>query len=127
MLEIFQDQWVYLQAVDENGCLAEDSIFLRVITECIQEDFKIPNAFTPNQNNANDVFRVVGIQSDDVAVSIEIYSRWGELLFEGFDNSGWDGEHEGDLAPEGVYLYIIRIQCPGEESILYKGDVTLIR
>ena len=126
-LEIIQDQWVYLQAVDENGCLAEDSIFLRVITECIQEDFKIPNAFTPNQNNANDVFRVVGIQSDDVAVSIEIYSRWGELLFEGFDNSGWDGEHEGDLAPEGVYLYIIRIQCPGEESILYKGDVTLIR
>ena len=125
--EINQNEWFFLNAIDQNGCLVEDSIFIRVISDCIQDDFKIPNAFTPNFNNANDRFRVVGIESEEVDVSIEIYDRWGELLFEGFDNTGWDGRYDIEDAPEGVYLYLIRIQCPDEERILYKGDVTLIR
>ncbi|NNE25675.1 MAG: T9SS type B sorting domain-containing protein, partial [Saprospiraceae bacterium] len=126
-IQITQEQWIYLEAIDDNGCLALDSIFIRVLSECIQADFMIPNAFTPNKNNANDRFRVVGIEGSEAQVAIEIYARWGELLFEGFDNTGWDGQHENEAVPEGVYLYLIRVQCPGEESILYKGDVTLIR
>ena len=77
-------------------------------------------------NESNDVFlpRFVGA----VNFRMEIYSRWGELVFETNDQSrGWDGYVGGKLAPQGVYLYKLVIEFIDGQRITRIGDVAIIR
>ncbi len=85
----------------------------------------IPDAFTPNGDHNNDLFRPKGSYVLDYA--IKIYNRWGELVFESNNRQKpWDGRKNGQLAPEGIYQYVIRVQ--GTEGLISKtGSVTLIR
>lgn len=73
----------------------------------------IPNAFTPNDDGTNEIFK---IESGSVtSANIKIYNRWGELLFETDDpKQGWDGKYKGVMCPNDYYLYLVR----------YKGKKT---
>jgi gliding motility-associated-like protein len=66
--------------------------------------FFAPNAFTPNNDTQNDVFRpVLGCSSD---FSLIIINRWGETIFRSSDpNVGWDGTYKGKVCPNGVYTW----------------------
>ncbi|MEI7725684.1 MAG: gliding motility-associated C-terminal domain-containing protein [Bacteroidota bacterium] len=75
-----------------------------------------PNAFTPNGDGLNDVFRPVGVNI--TKYKLLIFDRWGALIFEASDiNTGWDGYIKGQPAGPGVYTYHTTyesLQFPGE-------------
>lgn len=86
----------------------------------------IPNAFTPNANNENDLLLVRGQNITDFQLTI--FDRWGEKVFESFDqNLGWDGTFEGREIDPAVYVYYLDVLCADGQSFFEKGNVTLIR
>ena len=90
----------------------------------------MPNAFTPNNDGKNDVFKGKGFLDGISNYQLNIFNRWGQLIFEATDpNEGWNGQvdNSGALSPLGVYVYRASYIGPrGEERIL-EGHVTLIR
>lgn len=89
-------------------------------------DFDIPNVFSPNEDGFNDKFRVVHSGSIEVKL-FNVYNRWGQLVYESRgDNNGWDGRHNGNLAPSEVYVYHIIFELGGAEFD-ERGDLTLLR
>lgn len=110
----------------EGGCIAKDSV--RVLPRC-PTVVHIPNSFTPNTDNLNQTFKVLG--NDFITFHLEIYNRWGERVF-ATDNpeEGWDGTYKGTPAPEGVYLYIFSYKGYDKNSLIVKtlkGNITLLR
>lgn len=89
-----------------------------------------PNAFTPNGDGANDVFRPV-FPCEIVSASMKIYARWGEKIFETDDaEMGWDGRINGIEAPSDVYVWWVEYEAirNGEQSrFIERGEVSLLR
>jgi gliding motility-associated-like protein len=86
----------------------------------------IPNAFTPNGDGQNDLFLVFGKSLKNVRM--EIFDRYGELLFEGMNQEdGWDGAFHGKLVEPGVYMFNIRIEYLNGLQISKSGSITLVR
>ncbi len=105
------------------GCPQTDSVHIKVI----QPDVILPNAFTPNGDGNNDVFRVKGRNFINVQ-EFKIYNRLGNEIFSTNNiNKGWDGTYKGIPQDPGVYFYQIRVAYPNGKTQLLKGDVTLIR
>lgn len=93
-----------------------------------KDDF--PNAFTPNGDGANDVFKpVYGCPA--VRVDFRIYNRWGKLVFQSTDPmQGWDGKSEGAAAPSDVYVWVLEYEVEQNGQIIKipeQGQVTLLR
>lgn len=90
----------------------------------------IPNAFSPNDDGANDVFKP---ETPCAVLEYEfaVYSRWGDQVFYTRSiDEGWDGEVKGQPAKSDVYLYILRLTYgSGEvtETEVKTGDVALLR
>ncbi len=102
----FTQEGVYTALID-NGC-AVDTV--RVGTHWIYdcpEIFYFPNAFSPNNDGVNDIYRV---QSENVTVDqLDVYDRWGSLVYSGTQNpTGWDGTINNKPADVGVYVYVLR-------------------
>lgn len=114
----------FVTAVSEQGC--RDTTSVRVIVSGNAKDLFIPNAFTPNNDGKNDVFKVYG--STVKQADIRIYSQWGALLFETNDNTkGWDGKSKGVPQPVGMYMYVIKVRTDEEDTFIRKGTINLIR
>jgi gliding motility-associated-like protein len=84
----------------------------------------IPSAFTPNDDNLNDVFTVIGIAIESYELSI--YNSYGEKIFNSSIPS-WDGTYKGVKAPEGYYLYTIQVKAYDGSVEHYKGTITLLK
>ncbi|MCI5081936.1 MAG: gliding motility-associated C-terminal domain-containing protein, partial [Saprospiraceae bacterium] len=113
--------------MNDEGCLASDTVHIQVRLDCIEGDFFIPNAFSPNGDGTNESFHITAY-TDAQLEYLRIYDRWGELMFETNDfNQVWDGRFRGKLLNPGVYVYYMRVKCPDEESYERFGNVTLIR
>ncbi len=90
--------------IDSLGCDFSDSIFLE--EDCPPTIF-IPNAFTPNKDPFNPEFVIKGTFIKKFEITI--YNRWGEKLFYSNDiNISWDGTYQGNIVPDGVYIWVIR-------------------
>jgi gliding motility-associated-like protein len=88
----------------------------------------VPNVFTPNGDNVNDVFTLdaTGIGS----ISALIYDRWGLKMFETTDtgNIKWDGKTKsGALVSDGTYFYIIKATGLDGENYDLKGTVDVFK
>lgn len=113
---------VTLSVNTANGC--SYTVATPVSKETLSEVF-VPNAFTPNGDNENDVLFVRG---DFDEMEIKIYNRWGEKVFESADQAvGWDGFFLGRMAEPGVFVYYLTTSCAEEKETFKKGNVTLIR
>ena len=89
----------------------------------------IPNAFTPNNDGKNDIFKIL-YKGDIVLKEFSIYNRYGQQVFTTADVlQGWNGQFNGKDELMGVYYYFIRMLCGNEQNneVIFKGDVTLIR
>ena len=79
-----------------------------------------PNAFTPNADENNPVFRPLVVEGSCCTVrdyEMKIYSRWGELLFDSYDVAqGWDGTYLGVFVQQGVYLCILKYKNGIDEN-----------
>ena len=66
--------------------------------------------------------------SDSDAYNLQIYDRWGNLIFESRSSThGWDGYNkDGKLMPSGVYVYKLTIRFSDSQRTTQVGDVTMI-
>lgn len=89
--------------------------------------FWLPNAFTPNNNELNDVFKPVLLGVHDY--SFLIFDRWGEKIYEAKDlDDGWNGCYKSKLCSNDVYVYKITFRDDvGGNYHQYIGRVTLVR
>lgn len=112
---------------DINGCKKSDTVHIFVEELLCKDPYVfVPNAFTPNNDNVNDVLYVRSNIVDWVL--FRIYNRWGEKVFESTRlEDGWDGTWKGVDAPAGVYDYSLEVRCLGGRTHSTKGNVTLIR
>jgi gliding motility-associated-like protein len=88
----------------------------------------VPNAFTPNNDGINDIFKPKFICSLS-NYSSKIFNRWGQLIFESHDMSqGWDGYFQNQPQPSGTYVWVIQYQDLFTGKLVRKqGTVVLIR
>jgi gliding motility-associated-like protein len=85
----------------------------------------VPNTFTPNEDGMNDKFGATG--QGIASFSMQIYNRWGELVFESHDlNDKWDGRFHGEIMPNSVYLYKISVKGLNGHTAYKSGSVTLL-
>ncbi|MBP7184888.1 MAG: PKD domain-containing protein, partial [Saprospiraceae bacterium] len=120
---------VIVKVRDEiTGCVNTDSIYFREITSCSDELIFVPNAFSPNDDTQNDVFKIYSSTIDEIKF-LKIFDRWGNLIFETHDiNIGWDGKFNGKSLPQGVYVVIIDAVCVLDAKPIHiKTDVTLLK
>ena len=113
-----------LMVQDEIGCKDYDTVKLRVLNG---PTFYIPNAFTPNGDGLNDIFRPtpVGIAKLEY---FRVFNRYGELVYETHDISqGWDGTYKGKKQDLDNYVWVLRgVDRKGQLKQL-KGNVVLVR
>jgi gliding motility-associated-like protein len=95
-------------------------------TICPEATIFVPNSFIPDNNGINDVFLAEG--SGIISFHLQVYNRWGELLFETYDMSkGWDGTFRKHDCPMDVYIWIINYTGIREHPMIMTGNVTLLR
>ena len=119
----FDDITYSVRIIDHNDCISQDEINIFVGESSIY----FPNAFTPNDDGINDIFRPKA--NDGCIFRMSIYNRWGQLLFT-TDNIdiGWTGNAGSTQCPTGLYVYMATFMFPeeGETKTTY-GTFTLIR
>lgn len=110
-------------AINWDSCIISEDIFIE--SNCEPTLF-VPNAFSPNGDHLNDFFGASGVSIK--LYQLLIYDRWGEKLFESKDiHDAWDGNYQGNLSPEGVYVYILYARGIYNKSYYKKGTFTLLR
>ncbi len=113
----------WLMVTDDKGCIATDTLLL--LEDCLN-DVLLPNAFTPNGDQANDIFKAFAVKTQ--GFSLEILDRWGRSIFYSIAiNDGWDGKYQGRECPEGVYVWKLRFLTPENKEMIKMGTVSLIR
>jgi gliding motility-associated-like protein len=143
---INDSSWIYLKTTSNVGeCISTDSVFIAIsevnagslptdtlptstndTVTCDGSYIYMPNAFTPNGDGLNDVFKIYG---KNIAINrFEIFNRQGEMVFETNDvNTGWDGSYKG-ATTTGTYVYLIYYYSVCDAKIkMLTGDVVLIR
>lgn len=125
----FPDSGIYdvsLIAIHENGCM--DTLTRPVDIEPIVL-YTVPNAFSPNNDMANDVFKGVGVFVGMKNFEMQIFDRWGNTVFMSTDpDQGWDGNiaRVGAQAPPGVYVYHVNYLDARNRPQQAFGEVLLI-
>lgn len=93
-------------------------------------DLYMPNAFTPDNDGLNDVFKPLSRRTTLEPYLFQIFNRWGQLIFSSSDpEEGWDGTFEGRMCSVGVYSYLLHYREGIEgstNSIVRKGTFTLL-
>lgn len=116
---------VWVKITDLHGCFSSDSIVIKPCTENALQQL-VPNAFTPNNDNDNDYWRI-DILANYPDASVAIYNRWGQLVYKTEKNyppRGWDGTSNGRPLPMDTYFYVIDLK-DGSKPLV--GSVNVIR
>ncbi len=119
-----------LTITDSNGCQAMDEIFIEVENK---RNVFIPNVFSPNSDGTNDKFIIFGGKGVAEILSFKIFDRLGEPIFEVKNvppndaKFGWDGTFKGKEMSPQVFIYMAEISFLDGISVVYKGDLTLIK
>ena len=86
----------------------------------------VPNAFTPNGDDVNENFS--GLGQGFTNYEMYIFNRWGEQIFKSTDYATrWNGrDKSGQISPQGIYVYLIKIKTPPGDEYTLRGSVALI-
>jgi gliding motility-associated-like protein len=112
------------------GCTSSDLVNVNVL--CDGANFFIPNTFSPNADGANDVFYPRGTGLFTIKQA-RIFNRWGEEVYAKYSfkandaTQGWDGTFKGQKLLSDVFVYLFEIQCDNNTTLVYKGNITLIK
>ena len=109
-----------------NGCVStvEGTVIINSIYL-----FYVPNSFTPDNDGLNDVFRAYGDGIDLSSYSLQIFDRWGELLFETSNaTNGWNGKYKNEYVEAGTYVWKI-VAKDDHGTVIHDnfGHVNIIR
>jgi gliding motility-associated-like protein len=89
-----------------------------------------PKAFTPNNDNLNDEYKVIVPENFKYVDGFEmkIFNRWGELIFTSNDQEkGWDGKYKGTNQPEGMYIFSATLTDLTGRTFKRSGSLVLLR
>ena len=116
--------------IDADGCVITDQIR---VTVRVSDGIFFPNVFSPNRDQINDYFfPQVGDEFAGV-LHMNIYDRWGNMLFSKNDiqpnipEEGWDGTFLNNDVNPGVYVYQLQFILPTGDIRTITGDITLVR
>jgi gliding motility-associated-like protein len=115
---------------DDTGCTATDQVTVRVE---IKRPIYAPNAISPNSDLYNDFFNLFGGPAVQGVDLIQIYDRWGNLVYEGQnvpindEFAGWDGKFNDQYVNPGVFAWLAIVTFIDGVSIEFAGDVTVFR
>lgn len=108
----------------DNACPDDTSLVLNIIFDGV---VYVPNAFTPNGDGHNDLFRI-GAEGI-VSMELIIFDRWGKRLRTLLSpDEGWDGTNgQGNHVQEGVYTFVLKAVLNSGRIEDRGGTITLIR
>lgn len=119
-----------LTVVTTAGCRDDAAITLNVDR---RPNVYIPNVFKPDIDGENSIFRIYADQTVKRVKTFQVFSRWGERVYEYYDfdpNSpayGWDGTFNGQPLNPAVFAYYALIELVDGQEVLFEGDVTIVR
>lgn len=128
----FESRDYTLAVTNANGCQAFADVFVEVDAN---RNVYIPNVFSPNRDGRNEDFRIYACQGVQSVNFVRIFDRWGGQIFEG-DNMDpncldgiqlWDGLYRNKPVNTGVYVYLIEVTFLDGKTLLYRGDVSVMR
>ncbi|MFO8087933.1 MAG: gliding motility-associated C-terminal domain-containing protein [Bacteroidales bacterium] len=118
-----QSSWYTVRVWNQKGEVLQHEFNVEV-KECGM--LYVPNAFTPNADGYNDIFKAYGTAIEDFRM--QIMNKNGLMVFKSENlNQGWDGTYDNQPAPAGVYLYRIVYTGIEGETKTKTGTITLIR
>lgn len=119
------NQGTYSLALLLNGCLYQDSITIE--TEDCNFFITAPTIFSPNNDGVNDFFEVFH-NGEIIHYKIEIFNRWGEIVFESAQlTDTWDGLYEGNVQENGTYHVSISSEDTKANLIQLNQKLILLR
>jgi|MDSW01.1.fsa_nt_gb gliding motility-associated-like protein len=120
------DQYtVCLTIEDANGCISEKCSIINIFNNT---HAYIPNIFTINDDELNEVFEPIIYGLDTDTYNLLIYDRWGKLLFSTTDHQkGWDGKYNGQIVTQDIYSYKIKYNTISGEEKTHTGKITLMK
>ncbi|MFT5919009.1 MAG: gliding motility-associated-like protein, partial [Granulosicoccus sp.] len=125
---VYQDTgryFVHLEVTNDYGCVDSIDHMVYVIPEFA---FWVPNAFTPDNDGLNDSFTGEGDGVNWEEYDMQIFDRWGELIYQTNDiNAPWNGYYKGTLVEMGVYVYKIKVAELRGAKHYYDGQFTFLR
>jgi gliding motility-associated-like protein len=125
IIKVSQPGIYWLEATDANACKGRDSV--TVYPKDCMKGFYVPNAFTPNSDGKNDLFRPL-LFGTIKKYQFTIFNRWGEVVFQTYVvQNGWDGRSKALPLPSGVFVWTCTYGLEGEAVKSEKGTVVLIR
>ena len=129
LLSVYSDLTVsdagrfYVFVTDENNCT--DTSEIAIVYTVPLTELYIPNTFTPNGDDHNEIFEIYGLNIK--TFSMIIVNRWGEMIFETDKiEKFWDGKYNGKLVPQGDYMYSIELTGDDQEKFIKQGIVNII-
>jgi gliding motility-associated-like protein len=116
---------VYYVTETVNGCMGPADAVTIIIEDC---EIIVPTAFTPDGDNANDVWEIVGLDEIYKDNQVFVYNRWGGLIYQSekgkYSTKPWDGTYNGEKMPVASYYFIIDFN--DEDFKPAKGIVSIV-
>lgn len=108
-------------------CLFYSDTMHLTIVDCEECSIEFPNAFTPNSDNLNEVFRPVYVGNCEYEiVDFAVYNRWGEKLYQS-NIATWDGIYQGELVQQDVYVYTVTyLSKPDNYKFIKAGNIHVL-
>lgn len=93
-----------------------------------ESKLELPNAFTPNGDGINDIFKVKEGYESIISFEAAVFNRWGKKLYEWKDiGGGWDGKSGGSKVPDGAYYLVVKARGADGKNYDCKKVINLLR
>lgn len=97
-----------------------------VVSVC-ESKLEMPNAFSPNGDGINDVYKAKDGWQSIVSFKAAIFTRWGKKLYEWNDpDGGWDGKVNGHVVPDGAYYCVVQAKGADGKNYSIKKTVSVL-
>jgi gliding motility-associated-like protein len=116
-----------ISAIQNNNDCPSNMVYLMVtLLECSNTTMWVPNSFTPDGDNVNDIWKPKGYNY--LNESFFIVNQWGVRIFESNNlNYGWDGTYNGLMCQDGVYVYLLTWKDVNNRIHQKFGHIILIK
>lgn len=127
VISTMESETYKITITDVYGCYA-DSVDVVIVIKT-EETLDLPDAFTPNGDNVNEVIYPDGLAIKEI-LEFKVFNRWGDMVHSGSGaklQSGWDGKVNGKVQQQDIYSYYVRALSYNGKEVSKKGTFSLIR
>ena len=117
---------VTLYAISEDGCVDSTTVVINIEADVL---LYVPNTFTPDDDNFNEIWRAYAEGIDIYTFHMQVFNRWGELIWESFNVVvGWNRTYGGKVVPDGTYVWKLSAKhLFKDKRQLWTGHVNVLR